>query len=412
MKIDKILCSVILCIALLCGCSNTVEYDTERNNAWIEDIEEVESQIIKFHADPFKYVSEEKFKADINTLKDKVPKMNDHEIAVQFSKIISEIKDLHTNLYLNSNLYYPFKAKYFGDDLYIIETTEDYKNIIFKKLLKIEGQSIEAIEKKIAEVCSYENDIGKRINVASQLSNPSKLYGLNITKDLKNVHLTLEDKSGKREKVTISSLDYNEDRELKIIDVNSFCDAPLYMKNRGETYYCEYLQEYNTIYFDYNRCIDNNFDDSMDKLLKEIEKKAPEKLIIDLRDNGGGVIRNFSSFKRQFDFFKNKNKDLLDGCQIYTITNNYTVSTAVLVTEYAVNDLNATLIGEPPAQPFKFFAMAAWYPSNNSKLVYRVPTKEFGLGEALKVIEPDIFIPLSIDDYKNGIDPVMKYILN
>ena len=85
------------------------------------------------------------------------------DLNLQLSKIISNMNDGHTTAmsFLGTEQF-PFIIKIIGDEFYIINTTEKYKDLLYSKIVSIEGAKSSEILKIVCKYISAENETGRK----------------------------------------------------------------------------------------------------------------------------------------------------------------------------------------------------------------------------------------------------------
>lgn len=283
---------IIATAAILGGFKSKYTADpNNRNEKWTKDIEYLEKQLPKKHKNLFFSLSEEKFHKEIESLKNQVPKLNDDEVKVQIYKIVASVNDAHTSAYSETEKTFPINLYWFKEGIYAINTLPEYKEILNCKLIKINGKNIDDVEKETSKIISHENKAQLKNRIPKILTNPSMLHGLKIIDSTEKATFTFQDEQNKIFDVDIKSVKANENLVKKLKSNNRDKDMPLYMQNQDKNYWFKYLKTEKIMYFKYNSCMemkDKPFKDFSKELLNSIDKNNPEKLVIDLRDNGGG----------------------------------------------------------------------------------------------------------------------------
>ena len=85
------------------------------------------------------------------------------DLNLQLSKIISNMNDGHTTAmsFLGTEQF-PFIIKIIGDEFYIINTTEKCKDLLYSKIVSIEGAKSSEILKIVCKYISAENETGRK----------------------------------------------------------------------------------------------------------------------------------------------------------------------------------------------------------------------------------------------------------
>jgi hypothetical protein len=163
--------------------------------------------------------------------------------------------------------------------------------------------------------------------------------------------------------------------------------------------------EGDTLLFQYNKC--TNKDHSGEEL-SEFKRKLLEaagsvsSIVVDLRENRGGNTGIMADLFEKFPEDKNT----------YIAMGRDTFSSAMHHLLYLRNKRDAVLIGENAGQRPNRFGDHKEIILPNSKVKVSCSYKYFELlpGQDIDVIEPDIRIPVTIEDYRNNTDPLNQWI--
>jgi hypothetical protein len=143
------------------------------------------------------------------------------------------------------------------------------------------------------------------------------------------------------------------------------------------------------------------------KLAAFIEEKKAGKLIVDVRQNGGGDY-----FKgRKFIKMITENSSINQKNNLFLIPGRRTFSAAMVNTIDFKNMTNATIIGEPPGEKPNSYSENDEMTLPNSRLIISYSTRYYKfLDKDVPAFEPDIRADPNWNDYKAGIDPAMEKI--
>ncbi|WP_027624060.1 S41 family peptidase [Clostridium lundense] len=413
MKRGNILLITILFIigTVIGGCkSKYAAAPGNREEKWTKDIEYLSKQLPKKHKNLFFSLKEEEFNKKIEELKEAVPKMNDDEVKVGIYKIVASVNDGHTSAYLDYNKMYPISLYWFKEGIYVTSTIPEYKQIMNCKLVKINGKNIDEISKEVAEVISHENEAELKSMIPSFITMPDILHGLKIIDSREKTTFTFQDSGNKIINVNIKEIEYN--KESKKLFINDYNDknTPLYMKNKDKKYWFEYLKDKNTLYFKYNSCSEMKekpFKDFSKELLEVLDKNNVDKLIVDVRDNGGGSSSILEPFIEEV-----KKRNINDKKRLFVIVGRRTFSSAILNSIYFRNETKATFVGEPTGGKPNHYGEVKNFQLPNTKMKVRYSTKYFtNSKEDTPSFMPDKIIEPSVLDFINKKDSVLQSIL-
>ena len=359
----------------------------EWKNKWIEDIDYLKDELIKNHANLFAYIKEDEFNEKIEKLKGMIDELDYEEMKVEISRVVASIKDAHTSLVFPARRFIPLKFYYFNDGVYIIDTTKNYENLLFKKVIAIENVSIEEVLKELHNIISFENEYFLKAQSMKYLQIVEVLYGLLIVDDMDKIKITLENGEYEVLPVSIDELNYTNSK------------LPLYARRSSENLWFKYLDN-EELYIKYNSCRESgnkSIESKIDKIIEFIEGNNVKKVTVDLRNNLGGN----SSLLEPFIEYISTNKGINNKENLRVIIGRETFSSALLNAYSFKNNTNAKIIGEPSGGKPNCYGEILRITLPNSKFLVTYSTKFYKLIDDDKVdsLYPDEVILENIDDY-------------
>jgi len=418
----KTLLTLVVCVLFL-----QLPAQTSITHAdWQADLKFLQHTIHKDYPFLFKKTSPKDFDVAIEKFNKAIPKMQDHEVLVGFAKIIGMFKYGHTRVgFREGPVSYhklPLNLYQFPDGLYITGAHKDYASVVGTKITAIEGMPTKEALKAIYPVVPVENEQFFKAYAGIYLAIPEILHAQGITKTLQqNISLSLE-KEGNTFTSVISATS-NLDTPVQYGELkpgNDWVGArdqsqnPLYLKNLEKIYYYEYLPEQKAVYVRHSQIQDDpseNIPAFYDRVFNFIENNEVEKLILDVRLNGGG--NNY------------KNKPIVTGIiehkkvnqkgKFFVIIGRCTFSACQNLVNELSNYTNAIFVGEPTAENINFYGDNRRVELPKSKLpVYLSfawwqdkPQWENGPYTA-----PHLAVDMSFEDYKANRDPVLETALS
>ncbi|ELC8441140.1 peptidase S41 [Clostridium perfringens] len=354
---------------------------------WIEDIEYLKKELKKKHKNLFAYTEEESFNKKIENLKKIVNELDYEEMKVEISRVVASIKDAHTSLIFPAKRFLPLKFYYFSEGIYIINTSKDYKNMLFKKVVAIEDMKIEEVLEELSNIISFENEYFFKAQSMKYIQIAEVLYGLLIVDDMDKIKITLEDGDYEVLTCSIEKLIYTNER------------LPIYAKHDSDNLWFEILNS-GELYIKYNSCRESR-EESVEKKIKNIisliEYKNIQKVTIDLRNNLGGD----STLLTPLINYLQNNEKINSKENLKVIIGRETFSSALLNAYSFKNYTNARIIGEPSGGKPNCYGEILRIILPNSNLVVTYSTKFYKLIEddSVMALYPDEFILESIEDY-------------
>ncbi len=333
---------------------------------WQEDLRFLQKTIHEEYSFLFKKVSKESFDTVVEAFYTEIPQLEAHEILVGFSRLVASFEYGHTIFgYWEGVIPYhqlPVVLYHYDDGIFLQGVHKKYEQVLGAKLLAIDGMPIDKALALMRPVVPAENEQFVKAYGIHYLTFPEFLHAQGVLKTLATtVVLTLEkdgrqfeqrieavptERFPRRYGMVIPGEDWLESRDLS--------ETPLYLNYLEKIYYYEYLPEQKTVYVRQSQIQDDSLQTIPEfyaEVFDFIDKNEVEKLILDVRLNGGG--NNY------------KNKPIVTGV-IASKKINHPGKFMVIIgrrtfsaCQNLVNELhtytNAIFFGEPTAENINFY---------------------------------------------------------
>ncbi|MBZ9624146.1 S41 family peptidase [Clostridium sp. FP2] len=388
--------------------------DSNRNTRWLEDINFLSRELSLKHKNLFFQKNKEDFFKEIDSLKTDIESLSNYEIKLEIAKIVASMGDAHTYVPLNINLLLPLELYWFADGIYVIVAPQQYKEILYRKIIKINNIDMEEVINILSSIISYENETYLKSQLPKYFPAIELLYDLGLVNDIDSLELTFEDKNKKERTLEIKSMPLGEWKELYNLinnDLMYSTNLPLYRRNSHKNYWFEYIDASSIVYFKYNACKDMPPKDVFtfcSELINFIEAHVVEKLIIDLRNNFGG---NSSLLNPFIEYIINCDKINKTG-NLFIIIGRETFSSALLNSFFLKENTSAIFLGEPTGGKPNCYGEVQRFILKNSGLTVCYSTEYYKIIEddTLLSLLPDVNIEFTIQNYINNEDPCFEYV--
>ncbi|MFN0173145.1 MAG: tetratricopeptide repeat protein [Saprospiraceae bacterium] len=393
---------------------------------WQADLRFLQETVHKDYPHLFKKITQEKWDAEVEKLHQAIPSLQPTEILAGFGRTVASFGYGHTDIgWSRSPLKYhvlPINLYWFSDGIFIEGVHKDYQKILGAKLLKIEGMPVEQAMEAIRPLIPVENEQYFKSMGVFMLRVPEALHAQKVTKELKTkITLTLE-REGKIFEHTVAGLDAQRaptEYGYVIQDGNDWLSArdqktmPYFLKNIEKIYYFEYLPEKKTLYVRHSQIQDDEepIPAFYKRVFDFIEKNDVERLVLDVRLNGGG--NNY------------KNKPIVTGiirCEkinqpgkLFVIIGRNTFSACQNLVNELSNYTNAIFVGEPTSENINFYGDNRRVELPNSKLQVFLSFawwQDKPQWENADWQAPHLAVEMSFEDYRSNHDPVLEAALN
>ncbi|MEO0508118.1 MAG: hypothetical protein AAF090_18325 [Bacteroidota bacterium] len=410
-------------ILLLFLCFSPIRaQQTLTSEQWQEDLRFLQKTI---HTDyPFLFVktTKEIFDIEVEALYKDIPKLAPHEIIVGMQRIIALFQYGHMGVAFDQASYafhsLPFNLYQFSDGIYVQGVHKAYPKTLGAKVLKVNGIPIAEALQKVYPVVSAENSQFFKAHGINFLTIPEVLHAQGITDKLeRSVTFTLE-KDGKTFETLFTVSPENEripNHYGYVFENENWLEArqtnttPLYLKHLEKMYFFEYLSESKTVYVRLSQIEDDPSEKMASfygRLFDFIENNSVEKLVLDVRLNGGG--NNFKN--RTFITKIMENKSINQVGNFFVILGRRTFSACQNLVNELDNYTNVIFVGEPTAENVNFYGDIRITNMPNSKIALYLSYawwQDKPAWQNAEWLAPSLPVDISFEEYATNQDPVL-----
>lgn len=411
------------CVAQGAKAEKTIDATAARK--WREDLRYFARELPERHRDLFHAMTREQFAAAVKNLNERIPNLSQEQIVVELQRIVAMIRDGHTRIQdfpfgpkvgFRS---YPIYLYQYKDGLFIQAADPAYQDAVGARVVKIGKNSTqEAIDAVTPLVCrDGDNEMSIKAIAPLFLVTPEILHALHIVDDPENAPFVVE-RDGKQQTIYLKP---STDRLIanhgptfgkapNWIDARSTtAPTPLWLKDPQNFFWFEYLSDSRTVYVQYNVVSDKPTETVADfskRLFDFVAKNPVDRLVIDVRLNGGG--NNFL------------NRSLLRGIiqttkidqpgKLFVIIGRQTFSAAQDFVDELEKFTNVIFVGEPTGETPNQFGDPASVVLPNSGITVRASTLWWQFADprdTRRWTGPKIAAELTSSDYRNNIDPAL-----
>jgi hypothetical protein len=190
--------------------------------------------------------------------------------------------------------------------------------------------------------------------------------------------------------------------------VYPFRQAPLSRQLPDEAFWSRYLPDSRIVYCNFRGYA--GIEKNAAELLELVQKNHPEKVIVDLRQNGGGDYNLGKTFV--IDPLRD-----LPGINkmghLFVLIGPLTFSAGMVNAAQFRSETAALLVGEPIGEKPNSFQEAREMHLPNTHLIARYSTEKYNFADkGENVIRPDKLVEWDWKSYQAGRDPVLEWVLN
>jgi len=399
---------LVLLVAVAVGCAAGNAQQQPVSGAET-DVRLFAAELERIHPNPYHATPREEYARRVDELAARAGSLDRDELVVELMRLLALLgeRDGHSGIYtLHTHprplRLYPLRTYWFSDGLTLVGGDEPGA-----KLAAIEGVPIAEVVGRVRPLITRDNEWSFRERIPYYLVCAEVLRGLGIAKG-ERVTFTLQSASGRR------------DVELAPIDAGSYTARfpyywqppaappgvrnPLWVRYRGTGQAVTTLQRGRFVYVAYTHTGDAG--DLAARIKRLARKPAFRRLIVDVRQNGGGDnTRYFALLDAIASKVVNRRSRpvLLTGRTTFSAAGNFAADVE--------QSTPARLIGEPPGGSPSQWGDFAPFVLPNVGLEVLVATQyvERGRdGDTRAALEPHVRVELSSAEWLAGRDPVLQ----
>lgn len=371
---------------VLLGCADMQPVMTPE--LWKQDLEQLQRDILKWHPSPFRKRSAGQIDSVFQDAVRRIPTLNNHQVVVEIMKLTALFGDGHTSFYPGEQQfakfrYLPVRFWVFADGIYPIAASSEYKSCLDKRLVRVG-----IVGSSSTVPLTFEDDR----KTESEILFPA---------------VTAEEYDDKTQWISpradLGPVPSVSLRRLFSNDINK-----MHLK---EDYWYQPFDSLKVLYFEYNRSV--YLEDAaplyrmFGAILSFLDTQKDYRLIIDLRNNGGGEPGTADSLIQAIRI----RPHLLERGKMTALVSRRTYSAAMTTAVRLRKNANAIVIGEHPRGKPNCPSEGRDLVLKNSKALTTVSTemvsRDPDLGES-DYLPLDREILLKYADYKKGIDVVLN----
>jgi hypothetical protein len=334
--------------------------------------------------------------------------VDNDEVLLRLMKLMASAHVAHNLVQIPLGLGFvyrmPLAFTWFEDGLAVTAASADFSSALGARVLSIGGRTPEQLKAELAPYISFENEHELRVSVPHLIPAEGVLKHLGLIESDRTVAVRVQKPGGE-------SIDLKAPIQLGNVKKVGIYDglpvtAPFYNSHPGAVYWQEFLADSGTLYIQYNQCrsdAKDPFPDFSRRVMADADSHTVKRVVIDLRQNGGGNSRIIGPLKSGLA------ARLKSVGNVYVFIGPNTFSSAVDNAIELQRDLKATLVGAPSGGMPEGYGEVAYIKLPNSKLTVQITTKRWGPENATGpvTLTPKIAAPLRLADILASRDPAL-----
>ncbi|MDR1983385.1 MAG: hypothetical protein LBQ28_00960 [Prevotellaceae bacterium] len=381
---------------------NSFAYSQEfTKNDFLEDLEFIKTTLPQKHINLFEKISRSEFEKRIDYIKSLADFLNTETFINELFKLLVPIGDEHTRVETLHQTIAPIRFEMFKEGIFVTEISPEYSNMLLAEVIGVNERPISNVINEFKKIIMNQNQSYFSFFLLYYLNNIPILKGLGIVDSEDEITYTLKNTNNNIVKI---KFDFTSENVGK-----SMIKANGYLQTNKNNYWYKYDSIKNEIYFNYSSCRNDEqypFSKFNTDLFENIKKNKPQKIILDLRYNGGGNSTVLKPFLKEI-----KKSYLNKTGKFYVLIGRTTFSSALLNAVELKRNFNIILIGEPTAGSINHYGeiLDFMLPRTKAKIVYSTKYFENWKGKN-GPLYPDVEINYSVENFKANKDEAIEYI--
>ena len=361
----------------------------------------------------------------INALILSIHDSSDSKLLFGCSEAVALLGDAHSNVFLPLDEVFPLGlVLLYPDEIpaaYIYAAPKGREDLLLSRLDAINGVSVSEIITRAEKVIPHESitlvyhSLFGGIYASftpCMLLNCDLLRYIGVLGDDCTAVVSLTDESGASRETVLSSCEKGMMPEMAVYhaqeNANESIAVGLMHSNDEVNGWYRVIDDGNALYIRFNRCAADAGEIVKEAISMVSEGKKPECIIIDFRGNPGGTNETQKTIFTAIDAFESPGGK-------YVLIDGGSASAAVVIPVILKRFCkDVMLVGTPAGEPPNGLFETGMYTSPNLLVKFHMSVfKQFFLwpGYDEVALMPDVLIGQSLDDYRSGIDSVLKYVL-
>jgi hypothetical protein len=406
---------------VLVGCSSgesSAPPTTGGDEAPAGDVDVLLDALERMHPDPWHDVSEADFRAAADELAGGYAQLGPSEQLVGLMRLLTLLgdRDGHSGIYplepahAQPMHFYPLYVYGFSDGVHVTAAV-GHEDLVGTRLVAVEGTSAEDIVALVGPLMGHDNASSQLLRTTEFMLVAEILHGLGVVDEVGRATFTFEAPDGARSDVEVEPIPMGAYTQGLSEEFPLFLDAlpkreDIVSLSRPEDHiWLTTLDGGRALYVGYNHTM-APVDDVADELLRLARNPKVERIVVDVRQNGGGDNTTY------YPLLSALADPAVDRRgRLYALIGRATFSAAGNFVTELERETGAILLGEPTGGAPNQWGDSEPVHLPESGWAAYVPTvyvEKSDPDDPRTAVEPDIAVAWSAVDFFAGRDPVLS----
>ena len=376
------------------------------------DVEHYLVELERIHPAPYHSVSKAEYRAAADRLIARLADLDDDQLMVELLRLVALLgeRDGHANMnplaggHRRELHLFPIATSEFADGVYVV-AAPGRPQLVGRKLVAIQARPIAEVLRLVDPLVTYDNALSLAAHRSPYLVTAEILHGVGITPTAARAVFSVEGVADIELTPVTASAYINALRPVypNYLDGMPKRSRPLFVQKRGASQWVTTLDKGRVVYFVYNTVTGDPMG-TADRILRLARQKKTRRVIVDLRNNGGGDINTYPYLLQTL-----KSRSINKRGKLVVLIGRTTYSAAVHFAVDLRRGTRAILVGEPTGGSPNHYSDTDPVALPVSGYTINVPRIHFVKlpGQSGLQLDPDVAVPLNGADFFAGRDPVL-----
>ncbi len=389
---------------------------------WASDLDTLYAAMQTTHPSLHHHTTAAEMDAYVAGFRKTIPTATWPEYVMGLYRLLAHVGDGHTTFYPQPDAgpgfdtRYPILTQTFSDGAFIVGADKAYSGAVGGKLVAVGGHPIHDVFATLATYWDHENEMWVLRWLPFMLRRPGYLHGAHIAAGEVDAALVFTvEKNGARRDYAVKPIPAGDDAKLQETNWVHVRDEakiahPTTLHGKELPFDFVYLKDRRAVYAVYNQCSDADTETVAAfaaRLFAFVDANAVDRLIVDIRQNGGGD--NYNNQPLLLGMIKARAIDRPG--HLFILTGGQTFSAAQNFANQAERWTQAIFVGAPTGSSPNLWGDAKQMELPKTHLHPMVSTlywEDSDPNDRRKWILPDVPAPTAFADYLSGNDPALQ----
>ena len=371
---------------------------------WREDLHALASQLQRRHANAFHHVTHDVFEREVARLDSALAGLDGNAVFARLLRLSSMVGDAHTYVQIPAAYRpYPLAFRRFGDELRVVRTTGAADSALGTRLVSIDDTPVAEICARLEPLLPQAENAGFReASIPGYLSLGGILRGIGVVQDERRARFTFADDRGAQIVLSLAPMASGTEASWHFTSPK----LPLYRTKGRQPLAFTWLPESKTLYANFRSY--EGVGDRAHELFEFLDQHPVDRLVIDLRQNGGG---DFNQGRRHLIEPIIRRPAINRDGHLFALIGPLTFSAAMTNAVDFRQRTRAMLVGEPIGEKPNSYQEKDSFVLPRSHLQVSYSTKLYEFSPGKDVVAPDRVVAPTWEEFKAGRDPVLEWTL-